>query len=155
MSFESAKEYLCKRGFGNKIITFEVSTATVELAAKALGTSECIIAKTLAFMLDGAPILIVMAGDARVDNKKYKQTFHEKAHMLSFDSSVELVGHAPGGVCPFGVKEGVKVFLDESLKRFETVYPAVGSSNSAIELTIKELEELLLPDATWIDVAKL
>ena len=154
MSFESAKEYLKKRGFENKIITFDVSTATVELAAKALATQECRIAKTLGFMVQDNPILIVVAGDVKVDNKKYKQTFHEKAHMLTYESSVELVGHAPGGVCPFGVNEGVNIYLDESLKRFESVFPAVGSSNSAIELTIKELEELL-PMSKWIDVAKI
>lgn len=154
MSFESAKEYLEKRGYEDRVITFDVSTATVELAAKALGTQECRIAKTLGFMVQDTPLLIVMAGDVRVDNKKYKQTFHEKAHMLSYESSVDLIGHAPGGVCPFGVNEGVKIYLDESLKRFESVFPAVGSSNSAIELKINELEELL-PLATWVDVAKL
>ena len=153
MSFESAKKYLSDRGFGDKVITFEVSTATVELAAKALNTQECRIAKTLGFIVKDTPILIVMAGDVRVDNKKYKQAFHEKAHMLSYESSVELIGHAPGGVCPFGVNENVSIYLDESLKRFETVFPAVGSSNSAIELTIKELEELL-PNASWVDVAR-
>lgn len=154
MSFESAKEYLEKRGYKDRIITFDVSTATVELAAKALGTQECRIAKTLGFIIQDTPLLIVMAGDVRVDNKKYKQTFHEKAHMLSYESSTLLVGHAPGGVCPFGVNEKVKIYLDESLKRFESVFPAVGSSNSAIELKISELEELL-PSATWVDVAKL
>ena len=154
MSFESAKEYLEKRGYEDRVITFDVSTATVELAAKALGIQECRIAKTLGFMVQDTPLLIVMAGDVRVDNKKYKQTFHEKAHMLSYESSVDLIGHAPGGVCPFGVNEGVKIYLDESLKRFESVFPAVGSSNSAIELKINELEELL-PLATWVDVAKL
>ena len=153
MSFESAKKYLSDRGFGDKVITFEVSTATVELAAKALNTQECRIAKTLGFIVKDTPILIVMAGDVRVDNKKYKQVFHEKAHMLSYESSVELIGHAPGGVCPVGVNDNVSIYLDESLKRFETVFPAVGSSNSAIELTIKELEELL-PNASWVDVAK-
>ena len=100
MSFESAKKYLSDRGFGDKVITFEVSTATVELAAKALNTQECRSAKTLGFIVKDTPILIVMAGDVRVDNKKYKQVFHEKAHMLSYESSVELIGHAPGGVCP-------------------------------------------------------
>ena len=142
MSFESAKEYLEKRGYEDRVITFDVSTATVELAAKALGIQECRIAKTLGFMVQDTPLLIVMAGDVRVDNKKYKQTFHEKAHMLSYESSVDLIGHAPGGVCPFGVNEGVKIYLDESLKRFESVFPAVGSSNSAIELKINELPSL-------------
>ena len=153
MSFESAFLYLQERGFGDRVITFDVSTATVALAAEALRTDECRIAKTLGFLCSDGPILIVIAGDARADNRKYKDAFHEKAHMLSFDDAVEKIGHAPGGVCPFGVKEGVRVYLDVSLKRFETVFPAVGSSNSAVELTPSELEGLL-PDASWVDIAK-
>ncbi len=153
MSFESAFSYLKERGYEDRIITFDVSTATVALAAEALHTEECRIAKTLGFLCSDGPILVVMAGDARADNRKYKNTFHEKAHMLSFDDAVERIGHAPGGVCPFGVREGVRIYLDVSLKKYDTVFPAVGSSNSAVELTPAELEGLL-PDASWVDIAK-
>ena len=125
----------------DRVKEFDVSSATVELAAKAVGVEPCRIAKTLSFMTKEGPILIVAAGDARIDNKKYKEQFHVKAKMLTPEEVIELVGHAIGGVCPFGIKEGVFVYLDESLKRFETVFPACGSSNSAIELTISELEQ--------------
>ena len=153
MSFESAYSYLKERGCSDRVITFEVSTATVALAAEALHTEECRIAKTLGFLLSDGPILVVMAGDARADNRKYRNTFHEKAHMLSYEDAVEKIGHAPGGVCPFGVKEGVRIFLDVTLKKYDTVFPAVGSSNSAVRLTPDELESLL-PDARWVDIAK-
>ena len=132
---------------------FSVSSATVELAAQALGCQGCRIAKTLSFMVDEKAILIVTAGDGRIDNPKFKATFHTKAKMLSHDQAAELIGHAVGGVCPFAVNEGVAVYLDESLKRFDTVYPACGSSNSAIELTIPELEEHSGFTA-WVDVCK-
>ena len=153
MSIERAREHLRKWNMDGRIRELELSSATVELAAKALNVEGARIAKTLSYMVDGAPILIVAAGDIRVDNRKYKDTFHTKAKMLTPDQAAELVGHAVGGVCPFGVNEGVKIYLDESLKRFETVFPAAGSGNSAIELTIPELEETSLC-AGWVDVAK-
>ena len=133
---------------------FPVSSATVELAALAVGCEPQRIAKTLSFMVGEKPILIVAAGDARIDNPKYKAQFSQKAKMLSAQQAAELIGHAVGGVCPFAVNAGVTVYLDESLRRFETVFPACGSSNSAIELTILELEQYSGFDA-WIDVCKL
>ena len=131
-----------------------MSSATVELASQALGCAPERIAKTLSFMVGGGAILIVAAGDAKIDNSKYKAEFGTKAKMLTPDEASELVGHAVGGVCPFAVNDGVKVYLDESLKRFETVYPACGSSNSAIELTIPELSEYS-GYIKWVDVCKL
>ena len=137
----------------DRVKEFDVSSATVELAAKAVGVEPCRIAKTLSFMTKEGPILIVAAGDARIDNKKYKDQFHVKAKMLTPEEVIELVGHAVGGVCPFGIKEGVFVYLDESLKRFETVFPACGSSNSAIELTISELEQCS-GYVAWVNISK-
>ena len=154
MSIELAREYLEKFGIEDRIQEFTVSSATVALAAEALGCAPQRIAKTMAFLVDGAAILIVAAGDVKVDNSKYKQQYHTKAKMFSPDELVEMVGHAMGGVCPFGVKEGVTVYLDESLKRFETVFPACGSANSAIELTIPELEQYSGYEC-WVDVCKL
>ena len=141
MSIEKVKEYF--RGFGmeDRVLEFDVSSATVELAARALGCEPGRIAKTLSFMLRGEPILIVTAGDAKIENAKYKAQFSAKAKMLTPDEAVELVGHAVGGVCPFAVNDGVTVYLDVSLKRFDTVFPACGSSNSAIELTLDELKK--------------
>ena len=136
-----------------RILEFDVSSATVQLAAEALHCEPCRIAKTLSFSLSGAPILIVAAGDARIDNQKYKARFGAKAKMLTPDEAVELIGHAVGGVCPFATKEGVTVYLDKSLKRFDTVFPACGSSNSAIELTVPELERYS-GYAEWVDVCK-
>lgn len=153
MSMECAREWLAQFGFADRIQEFPVSSATVELAAKALGIEEARIAKTLSFLVDGAPVLIVAAGDVKIDNPKYKAQFHTKAVMLPADRVETLVGHAVGGVCPFGVNEGVQVYLDESLKRFETVFPACGSANSAVELTIPELERCSGYRA-WIDVCK-
>lgn len=153
MAFEMAKGYLERWGLGDRIHVFEVSSATVELAAQAVGCEPARIAKSLSFLVDGRAVLIIAAGDAKVDNHKYKERFHTKAKMLSADEVVELVGHAVGGVCPFGVKEGVRVFLDESLKRFDIVYPACGSSNSAVELTITELEQCSGYEQ-WVDVCK-
>lgn len=153
MSMERARKWLTQFGFADRIREFSVSSATVELAAKALGTEEARIAKTLSFLVDGAPVLIVAAGDVKIDNPKYKALFHTKAVMLPADQVEQLVGHAVGGVCPFGVKEGVQVYLDESLKRFETVFPACGTANSAVELTIPELERCSGYMA-WIDVCK-
>ena len=153
MSIEKAKAYLEKFGAAGRVREFEVSSATVELAAQALGCEGCRIAKTLSFLVGEKPILIVAAGDAKVDNPKYKARFGTKAKMLAFEEVEPLIGHAVGGVCPFGINEGVKVYLDVSLKRFETVFPACGSSNSAIELTIPELEEYSGYEA-WVDVCK-
>ena len=153
MAIEKVKEYFNQYGMEHRVQEFEVSSATVELAAKALSCEPCRIAKTLSFMVDGQPILIVTAGDAKIDNPKYKLQFGAKAKMLTPNEAEELVGHAVGGVCPFAVKENVVIYLDESLKRFQTVFPACGSSNSAIELTIAELEQYS-QFATWIDVCK-
>ena len=153
MAIDKAREHLKKYGFEHRVKEFDVSSATVELAAKAVGVEPCRIAKTLSFMTKEGPILIVTAGDARIDNKKFKAQFHVKAKMLTPEEVIELVGHAVGGVCPFGIKEGVFVYLDESLKRFETVFPACGSSNSAIELTISELEQCS-GYVAWVDVNK-
>ena len=153
MSIERVRKYLQKWNMQDRIQEFDVSSATVELAAQALNVEGARIAKTLSYLVDGAAILVVAAGDIRVDNRKFKDAFHTKAKMLTADQAAEMIGHAVGGVCPFGVNEGVKVYLDESLKRFETVFPAAGSSNSAIELTIPELEELSGYTA-WVDVAK-
>ena len=153
MAIDKVKKYFQQWGIDGRIQEFDVSSATVALAAEALRCEECRIAKTLSFHVDEQVVLIVTAGDARVDNKKYKACFGKKAKMLAFDEAEPLIGHAVGGVCPFAVNEGVRVYLDESLKRFETVYPAAGSSNSAIELTIPELEELSGYTA-WVDVAK-
>ncbi len=154
MSIEKVREYFKGYGIEDKILEFPVSSATVELAAKALNTEGCRIAKTLSFSVNDSPILIVTAGDAKIDNKKYKTFFGAKAKMLSFDEVEEKIGHAVGGVCPFAINDGVKVYLDESIKRFETVFPACGSSNSAIEMTPDELEKYS-NFIEWIDVCKL
>ena len=154
MSIEKVREYFSAYGIENKIMEFDVSSATVELAAIAVGVEGARIAKTLSFLVKDEPILIVVAGDGRVDNKKYKATFSAKAKMLSHEQSAEMIGHAVGGVCPFAVNDGVKVYLDESLRRFETVFPACGSSNSAIELTIPDLEKYSQFEK-WVDVCSL
>ena len=153
MSVERVREYFAKEGIADRIQEFDVSSATVELAAQALHCDGCRIAKTLSFHVDDRVVLIVAAGDARIDNRKYKDKFCKKAKMLAFEEAEELTGHAVGGVCPFAVKEGVEVYLDESLKRFETVFPACGSANSAIELTIPELEKYSR-SREWVDVCK-
>lgn len=153
MSFEKAKEYLKQFGLDSHVMVFDTSSATVELAAEAVGCEPARIAKTLSFQVGEECILIVAAGDARIDNSKYKAQFHTKAKMLASDEVEERIGHGVGGVCPFGVKEGVKVYLDASLKRFESVYPACGSSNSAVDLTLEELERSSGYEA-WIDVCK-
>lgn len=155
MSIEKVREYFKDYGIEDKILEFPVSSATVELAAKALNTEGCRIAKTLSFSVNESPILIVTAGDAKIDNKKYKTFFGAKAKMLSFDEVEEKIGHAVGGVCPFAINDDVKVYLDESIKRFETVFPACGSSNSAIELTPEELVKYSSFFVQWIDVCKL
>ncbi|MDO4154170.1 MAG: YbaK/EbsC family protein [Clostridia bacterium] len=153
MSIERVREYFAQYNMQDRIQEFAVSSATVELAAEALHTDAKRIAKTLSFMVEDKPVLIVAAGDAKIDNPKFKAQFHTKAKMLGFDEVEPLVGHAVGGVCPFGVRDGVEVYLDISLKRFETVFPACGSANSAIELTIPELEQYS-GFASWIDVCK-
>ena len=153
MAIEKVREYFRQFGMEGRVREFEVSSATVELAAAALGCEPCRIAKTLSFMTEEGPVLIVAAGDAKIDNTKYKAQFHTKAKMLTPDEAVELIGHAVGGVCPFAINDGVKVYLDESLRRFETVFPAAGSGSSAIELTLAELENYSNSTA-WIDVCK-
>lgn len=153
MSIEKVRAYFETQGIESRILEFDVSSATVELAALAVGVEGKRIAKTLSFLVGEECILVVAAGDARIDNSKYKATFHTKAKMLPHDAVPEYIGHAVGGVCPFAVKDGVAVYLDVSLKRFETVFPACGSSNSAIELTIPELEKYS-GFTGWVDVCK-
>lgn len=153
MAIDRAREHLKRWGRDDDILEFEVSSATVELAAKALNVEPGRIAKTMSFKNDKGAILIVTAGDVRIDNKKFKQEFGCKAKMLTPDEVVKYTGHAIGGVCPFGVNEKVDTYLDVSLKRFETVFPACGSSNSAIKLTLEELEEYSL-SKKWISVCK-
>ena len=153
MAIEKVKEYFKKYGIEGRIREFDVSSATVELAAQALHCEPCRIAKTLSFMVVNDPVLVVTAGDAKIDNQKYKAQFGTKAKMLTPSEAEAMVGHAVGGVCPFAVNAGVTVYLDVSLKRFQTVFPACGSSNSAIELTIKELETYS-SYAAWINVCK-
>ena len=154
MAIERVRAYFREHGMEERVQEFSVSSATVELAAAALNCEPQRIAKTLSFMVSDRPVLIVAAGDVKIDNPKYKAQFGKKAKMLSPQEAETLVGHAVGGVCPFAVNEGVEVYLDESLKRFETVFPACGSGNSAIELTIPELEKYS-GAAGWIDVCKL
>lgn len=153
MSIEKVKAFFRPLGMEEKIMELPVSSATVPLAAQALGVPPCRIAKTLSFMVDDSPVLVVTAGDARIENGKYKARFGKKAKMLFAEEASTLVGHAVGGVCPFAVRPGVRIFLDVSLRRFETVFPACGSSNSAIELTIPQLETFSDYEA-WVDVCK-
>lgn len=153
MAIEKVKAYFEQYGIGDRVREFDVSSATVELAAQALGCEPCRIAKTLSFLVEEKAVLVVAAGDARIDNPKYKAQFGTKAKMLAPDQAEALIGHAVGGVCPFAVNEGVTVYLDVSLKRFETVFPACGNSNSAIELSIPELEKLS-GFSQWVDVCK-
>lgn len=153
MSFQKVKTYFEKFGMGERVREFPVSSATVELAAKAIGCEPGRIAKTLSFLVENRAVLIVVAGDARIDNAKYKARFQKKAKMLSPEQVTEMVGHAVGGVCPFAIKEDVAVYLDISLKRYETVFPACGSSNSAIELSIPELEKYS-GFCEWVDVCR-
>ncbi len=153
MSLEKAKAYLAEKGYADHVIELEDSSATVQLAAQALGVEPGMIAKTMSFLIGEEAILILTEGTARVDNRKYKDTFHMKAKMIPFEEVENWIGHAPGGVCPFGIKEGVKVYLDESLKQFDTVYPAAGNDHSAVKLTIAELEEVA-GAVGWVDVCK-
>ena len=154
MAIEKVREYFKKWNMEDRILEFDVSSATVELAAQALHCEGARIAKTLSFHVGDQAILIVTAGDTKIDNAKYKATFGTKAKMLSFEEVEPLIGHGVGGVCPFGIKEGVKVYLDESMKRFQTVFPACGSANSAIELTMPEMEQYSGYEK-WVDVCKL
>ena len=154
MAIERVREYFKKWNMEERILEFDVSSATVELAATALHCEGARIAKTMSFHVGEHAILIVTAGDTKIDNAKYKATFGTKAKMLSFEEVEPLIGHGVGGVCPFGINDGVKVYLDESMKRFQTVFPACGSSNSAIELTISELEQYSGYER-WVDVCKL
>lgn len=154
MAIEKVKQFFKQYNMEHRIKEFTVSSATVLLAAEALGCEPCRIAKTLSFMVNEQPILIVCAGDAKIDNQKYKTEFAVKAKMLEFSEVETLIGHAVGGVCPFAINPNVTVYLDDSLKRFETVFPACGSSNSAIELTLNELEKYS-GYTKWISVCKL
>ena len=154
MSIETGRAYLRARGYEDRIQEFSVSSATVELAAQAVGCEPARIAKTLSFAVDGGCVLIVCAGDAKIDNTKFKAQFHTKAKMLTHEEAHELIGHDVGGVCPFALPEDVKVYLDVSMKRFETVFPAAGSSNSAVEMTCDELERYASNFAAWVDVCK-
>lgn len=151
MAFEEAKKYLEEQGYGDRILTFGVSSATVELAALAVGTEPEKIAKSLTFLVDGSPVMILCAGDAKVSNPKFKAFFHTKAKMLGREEVSELIGHDVGGVCPFGRKDGVRVYLDDSMKRFDVVYPACGNAASAVRLSLPELEKLSGASG-WIDV---
>lgn len=153
MALDRAKEYLKKYKLDNRIMLFDVSSATVREAAIALGCKEQNIAKTLSFLIGEDPILIVVAGDAKIDNSKYKKEFGLKANMIPGDRVEELIGHAVGGVCPFGVNDNVNIYLDESLKRFDIVYPAAGTGNSAVKLKLEELESIVNYEK-WVDVCK-
>ncbi|MDP4133232.1 MAG: YbaK/EbsC family protein [Bacillota bacterium] len=154
MAIERVREYFKKWNMEDRILEFDTSSATVELASEAVGCEAARIAKSLSFKIGDEPILVITAGDAKIDNSKYKGEFKTKAKMLSYDEVETLIGHGVGGVCPFGINEGVRVYLDESLKRFKSVYPACGSSNSAIELSIPELEKYS-GFVKWISVTKL
>ncbi len=153
MGIKKARDYFEKWGMEDRILEFDSSSATVELAAKAVACHPKRIAKTLAFLVEDKPILVVFAGDAKIDNKRFKAEFKSKAKMIAGDELLQLIGYEIGGVCPFGVNEGVEVYLDQSLKRFDSVYPACGSSNSAIELTIEELEKHS-NYSSWVYVSK-
>ncbi len=154
MSIEKVRAYFRTFGVEDRIQEFSVSSATVELAAAAVGVEGARIAKSLSFKVEDKPIIIVAAGDAKVDNSKYKAQFHTKAKMLTHEEAHTLIGHDVGGVCPFALPEEVKVYLDVSLKRFETVFPAAGSDNSAVELTCEELERYAANFQSWVDVCK-
>ena len=154
MSIEKVRAHFKPLGIEERIREFDVSSATVELAAVAVGVEGARIAKSLSFKVEDKPIIIVVAGDAKVDNSRYKAQFHTKAKMLTHEEAHERIGHDVGGVCPFALPEDVKVYLDVSMKRFETVFPAAGSSNSAVEMTCDELERYASNFAAWVDVCK-
>lgn len=153
MSLEKAKKYLETKGLLDHVIELHESSATVALAAEALGVEPGMIAKTMSFLQGDKPVLIITEGTARIDNRKYKDTFHIKAKMIPYEEVETLIGHAPGGVCPFGINDGVDVYLDESLKTFDTVYPAAGNDHSAVKLTLPELESAA-GAIGWVDVCK-
>lgn len=153
MAIDKVRNYLKQFNLDNKILEFNTSSATVELAAKTLNCEPGRIAKTKSFLVNDKPILIVLAGDIKIDNSKYKAEFNTKAKMISYENVENVIGHAAGGVCPFGINDGIEVYLDESLKKYETIFPACGSSNSAIELTIKQLEETS-KYLKWINIGK-
>lgn len=153
MALDKAKKHLEKFGFDDRIIIFDESSATVKEAAHALGCTEGHVAKTLSFLVADKPILIVAAGDAKIDNAKYRHHFKKKAKMIPYDDVLSIIGHEVGGVCPFGINDGVAVYLDESLKKYDTVYPAAGTGNSAVSLTVPELE-MCSCFLDWIDVCK-
>jgi len=154
MSIAAVREYFAQFGMADQVLEFEISSATVELAAQAVGVIPARIAKSLSFKVDGKAILIIAAGDAKVDNAKFKAHFHTKAKMLTPDEVTDLIGHAIGGVCPFAIKDGVEVYLDESMRRFETVFPAAGSGTSAIQLTCDQLEQYAQNFVAWGDFCK-
>lgn len=154
MAIEEVRQYLAGLGLADRIMEFDASSATVAEAAEDLGCEPARIAKTMAFRVGEDPVLIVMAGDGRVDNPRYKARFHTKAAMIRPEELVEAVGHPMGGVCPFAVRPGVQVYLDESLRRFDVVYPAAGTASSAVRLTVPELEHSVQNFAGWVDVAK-
>ena len=154
MAIERARAYLAERGLDDRIMEFEQSSATVELAAQVVGCEPARIAKTLSFHVGERVALVLFAGDARIDNRKFKDRFHTKAKMLAADEAEEQIGHGVGGVCPFGVNDCCDVYLDESLRRFDVVYPAAGTAASAVRLTPAELERVCAP-CQWIDVSKL
>lgn len=153
MSLVRVKEYLKKYDADDRVIVLDESSASVKEAAHALNTTEGAIAKSIAVMINEKPVIIVLAGDRKLDNHKFKEEFHVKAKMIPFEETENIVGHAPGGVCPFGLNDGVMVYLDESLKEHEYVYPACGSSNSAIKLSLEEIEKFSNP-VKWVDVGK-
>ena len=154
MSIQKVRAYFQEKGIADRIREFDVSSATVELAAVAVGVEGARIAKSLSFKVEDKPIIIVVAGDAKVDNSRYKAQFHTKAKMLTHEEAHTLIGHDVGGVCPFALPEDVKVYLDVSLKRFDTVFPAAGSDNSAVEMTCDELEQYASNFVEWVDVCK-
>ncbi|WP_301872147.1 YbaK/EbsC family protein [uncultured Dialister sp.] len=153
MSFERVKNYLAPFGLADRCIDLKDSSATVALAAQALGTEEARIAKTMSFLLDDTPLIVVVAGDARVDNHKFKEIFHKKAKMIPGADCEKYIGHRPGGVCPFDLPDTVPVYLDVSMKRFDIVYPAAGTDHSAVKLTLEELEKASRSRG-WVDVCK-
>lgn len=154
MAIERVRNHLKSFGMAERILEFDTSSATVELAAQAAGVIPARIAKSLSFMTPEGPVLVVTSGDRKIDNPKFKAQFHTKAKMLGHDEVEALIGHGVGGVCPFGVEPGVRTFLDTSLRRFDTVFPACGNSNSAIELTCEELEQVAENCQGWVDVCK-
>ena len=153
MSLEKAERYLEHKGMLDRVIRLKESTATVAEAAEALGVEPGMIAKTMSFLQDGQAVLILTEGTARIDNRKYKDAFHMKAKMIPFEEVEQWIGHVPGGVCPFGIRDGVEVYLDESLRQFETVYPAAGDDHSAVRLSVDELEQIAGAKG-WADVCK-